>query len=79
MNTIYPMEPVGVEFVPGPPENGMPLQLGQYDLFKALEVELGHNDLIRDILHMQWNLKVQHIPNYSLGMALQVYILIKSQ
>ena len=66
LSTICPMEPAGVGFVPGPLENGMPLLLGQYDLLKALEAELDHNDLIRDISLMQWNLKVQHIPNYSL-------------
>ena len=64
------MELAGVGFIPGPPENRMPPQLGQYDLLKALEVELSHNDLIRDILPMQWNLKVQHIPNYFLEMPL---------
>ena len=48
--------------------------MGQDDLFGALEAELGHNDLIRNILPMQWNLKVQPTSNYSLGMALQVYI-----
>ena len=79
MSTICPIEPLGVGFVPGPPENGMPPLLGCYDLFNAWEAELGHSDLIRDILLMQWNLKVQPIPNYSLGMALQVYILIRSQ
>ena len=39
-----------------------------------MEAELDHNNLIRDILHMQWNLKVQNISNYFLEMALQVYI-----
>ena len=78
MSNICPIEPAGVGFIPGPPENKMPPELGCYDLFKALEVELGHNDLIRDISLMQWNLKVQLIPNYSLGMALQVYIQFRS-
>ena len=68
------MKPVGVGFVSGSPENRMLPQLGQYDIFKALEEELDHNNLIRDILLMLWNLKVQNIPNYSLEMALQVYI-----
>ena len=79
MSTICPMEPADIEFIPGPPGNGMPPQLGQYNLLKALEPELGHSDLIRDILPMQWNLKVQHISNYFLGMALQVYIQFRSQ
>ena len=48
--------------------------MGQYDLLGALEVKLGHNDLIRDISPMRWKLKVQLILNYSLGMDLQVYI-----
>ena len=46
--------------------------------YNAWQVELGHNDLIGNILPMQWNLKVQLTPNYSLGMALQVYVLIRS-
>ena len=33
----------------------MPPYVGQYDLFRALEAELGYNDLIRDISPMQWN------------------------
>ena len=57
----------------------MPPQVGQYDLFEALEAELGHNDLIRNISPMQWNLKVQPISNYSLEIGLQVYIKIRSQ
>ena len=44
----------------------------------ASEAELGHSDLIRNISLMQWNLKVQVTPNYSLGMALYVYVLIGS-
>ena len=43
----------------------------------ALEAELGHSDLIRSISLMQWNLKVQVTPNYFLGMALYVYVLIR--
>ena len=53
MSTICPMESAGVGFVSGSPENGMSLLLGQYDLFKALKVALGYNDLIRDISLMQ--------------------------
>ena len=37
----------------------MPPLVGQDDLFGALEAELGHNDLIRNISPIQWNLKVQ--------------------
>ena len=37
----------------------MPPYMGQDDLFGALEAELGHNDLIRNISPMLWNLKVQ--------------------
>ena len=64
------MDPSGVGTTSGPPENGMPPYLGHYDLYNARKVELGHNDLIRDTLPMQWNLKVQLTPNYSLEMAL---------
>ena len=48
--------------------------MGQDDIFGALEVELGHIDLIRNISLMQWNLEVQPTSNYSLGMAPQVYL-----
>ena len=53
--------------------------MGQYNIFEALEVELDYNDLIRNILPMLWDLKIQPISNYSLEMALQVYIKIRSQ
>ena len=45
----------------------MPPEVGQDDLFGALEAELGHNDLIRNISPMQQNLKVQPTSNYSMG------------
>ena len=38
--------------------------MGQYDLLGALEVELGHIDLIRNILLMQWNMEVKPTSNY---------------
>ena len=44
--------------------------MGQDDLFGALEEKLGHSDLIKNILSMQWNIEVQPTSNYSLGMAL---------
>ena len=37
-------------------------------------MKLGHIDLIRNISPMQWNMEVQPTSNYSLGMALQVYV-----
>ena len=37
-------------------------------------MKLGHVDLIRNILPMHWNMEVQSTSNYSLGMALQVYV-----
>ena len=52
--------------------------MGQDDLFGALETELGHVDLIRNISLMQWNLEVQLTSNYSLEMALEVYFKIWS-
>ena len=30
-------------------------------------MELGHADLIRNFLLMQWNIEIQHTSNYSLG------------
>ena len=69
-----PMGPACVGYIPGPPENQIPPYVGQDDLFGALEVKLGHIDLIRNIWPMQWNMEVQPTSNYFLGMALQVYI-----
>ena len=65
------MEPACVGYTPGPPENQIPPEIGPDDLFGALEADLGHIDLIRNFLLMQWNLEVQPTSNYSLGMALQ--------
>ena len=61
------MDPVGIGFTPEPPENGMSPKLGHYDLNNTCKAELGHNDLIRDILHMWWNLKVQPTPKLFFG------------
>ena len=52
--------------------------MGQDDLFVALEAKLGYIDLIRNVSPMQWNMEVQPTSNYSLGMALQVDIKIRS-
>ena len=74
----HPMGPAGVGYTPGHPENQIPPSVGQHDLFGALEVKIGHTDLIRNISPMWWNMEVQLTSNYSLGMALQVYIKIRS-
>ena len=42
------MEPVCREYTPGPSENQIPPYLGQDDLFKILELELSHTNLIRN-------------------------------
>ena len=52
--------------------------MGQDDLFGALEVKLDQGDLIKNILPMPWNMEVLLASNYSLEMALQVYIKIRS-
>ena len=70
--------PACVRYTPGPTENQIPPWVGQNDPFGALEVELGHANLIRNFLLMQWNLEVQPTSNYSLAMALQDYVRIKS-
>ena len=72
------MEPACLGYTPGHPENQMPPEVGQYDLFGALEAQLGHADLIRNFLLMQWNLEVQPTSNYSLAVPLQDYIRIRS-
>ena len=72
MSIIQPMGPVCVGYTPGPPRELNATLSGHDDLFGALEVKLGHSDLIRNILPMQWNLEVQPTSNYSLGMALHV-------
>ena len=46
----------------------------QDNLFGVLEAKLGHINLIRNILPMQWNMEVQPTSNYFLEMALQVYV-----
>ena len=74
MSLNHPMGPAFVGYTPGPPENQIPPLVGQGDLFGALEVKLGHLDLIRNISPIQWNIEVQPTSNYSLGMALQVYV-----
>ena len=78
MSTINPMDPSGIGFTPESSENGMPPELGHCNLYNAWKAELDHNNLIKNILPMCWSLKVQLIPNYSLEMALQVYVLIRS-
>ena len=74
MSLNHPMGPACIGYTPGPPENQIPPEVGQDDLFGALEAKLGHIDLIRNISPMQWNMEVQPTSDYSLGMALQVYI-----
>ena len=75
---VHPMGPACVGYIPGPPENQVPPQVGQDDLYGALEVELGHTDLIRIFSLMQWNMVVQYTSKYSLGRGLQEYITIRS-
>ena len=72
------MGPACGGYIPGPPRNQIPPLVGQNDLFKALQVKLGHLDLIRNISPMQWNWKVQLTSKYSLGMALHIYLEIRS-
>ena len=78
MSLVQPMGPACGGYIPGPPRNQIPPLVGQDDLFEALQVELGHIDLIRNISPMQWNRKVQLTSKYSLEMALQVYLEIRS-
>ena len=70
MRLNHPMGPACVGYTPGPPENQIPPYVGQDGLFGVL----GHIDLIRNILPMWWNMEVQPTSNYSLQMALQVYV-----
>ena len=72
------MELACIEYIPGPPENQMPPEVGQDDLFGALEVELGHANLIRISSLMQWYMEVEYTSNYFFGMGLQEYIRIRS-
>ena len=46
------MEPACGGYISGPPRNQIPPLVGQDDLFEVLQVELGHVDLIRNILPM---------------------------
>ena len=78
MSLVQPMGPAYGGYIPGPPRNQIPPLVGQDDLFEVLQVELGHIDLIRNISPMQWNRKVQLTSKYSLAMALQVYLEIRS-
>ena len=72
------MGPACDGYIPGHPRNQIPPLVGHVDLFKVLQGEIGHIDLIRNILPMQWNWKVQLISKYSLEMALHVYLEIRS-
>ena len=71
------MGPVCSGYIPGPPRNQIPPLVGQNDLLEALQVKLGHVDLIRNILPMPWNRKVQLTSKYSWGMALHVHLKIR--
>ena len=59
MNMTHPMGSACIGYIPGHPENQMLPYVGQYDLFGALEMELGHADLIRNSWLMQWIMVVQ--------------------
>ena len=78
MSLVQPMGPACSGYIPWTPRNQIPPVVGQNDLFEALQARLYHIDLIRNILPMQWNMKVQLTSKYSLGMALQVYLKIRS-
>ena len=52
--------------------------MGQDDLLETVELKLGHSNLIRNILPMQWDIEIQPTSNYFLEMALHVYIKIRS-
>ena len=52
----HPMGPACVGYTPGLQRIRFHL-VGQDDLFGTLEVELGHTDLIRNFLLMQWNME----------------------
>ena len=72
------MGPGCVGYIPESPKNQIPPYIGQDNLFGALEVELGHADLIRNSSLMQWNMEVLNTSNYSLKMGLQEFIRIRS-
>ena len=78
MSLVQPMGPVYGGYIPGPPRNQIPPLVGQNDLFEALQVKLGQVDLIKNISPMQWCRQVQLTSKYSLQMALQVYLEIRS-
>ena len=78
MSLVQPMGSACGGYIPGPPRNQIPPLVGQDDIFGALQVELGPVDLIRNISPMWWNRKVQLTSKYSLGMALQVCLEIRS-
>ena len=48
----HSMGPACVGYTSEPSENQIPSEVGQDDLFGALEAKLGHVDLIRNILPM---------------------------
>ena len=52
------MESVCREYIPESSENHIPPLVGQDDLFRALEVELDHIDLIRNILPCPTYIKI---------------------
>ena len=72
------MAPACGGYIPGPPRKQIPPLVGQDDLFKTLQAEIGHIDLISNISPMWWDRKVQLTSKYSLGMALHVYLEIRS-
>ena len=78
MSLVQPMGPACGGYIPEPPRNQIPTLVGQNDLFEALKAKLGHVDLIKNISPMQWNRKVQLTSKYFLGIALQVYLEIRS-
>ena len=78
MSLVQSMESACSGYISGPLQNQIPPLVGQNDLFEALQVKLDHFDLIRNILPMQWNRKVQLTSKYFLGMALHVYLKIRS-
>ena len=59
-----------VGYTSGLTDNQIPPEVGQDDLFSALEVKLAYIDLIRIFSPMQWNMEVQPTSNYLLEMAL---------
>ena len=72
------MGPACGGYIPEPTRNQILPLMGQNDLFETLQAKLGHVDLIRNILPMQWKWKVQLTLKYFLGMALHVYLKIRS-